>query len=173
MRIIISTLLFFLAVSSVAKAQNADVPRVSPFHISSLNTSFAMQGDFEGEYRVYPNRIEVKVTKADIRISERCPYKGHRLLSAVTFSLATSIDSKKWKIAYSGQGYSLERVMSSGDVVNLGELYFNIPIDESIDLSKYWLVVQMNDTVLDIAEEERVTGHAYAHSCRDIFSQPK
>lgn len=173
MRITISTLMILLAVSSVVNAQNVDEAKASPIHISSLNTPFAMQGDFEGWYRAYPNRIEVKLTKTDIRISEHCPYKGRRLLSAITISLATSLDGKRWKIAYPGQAYFLERVMSPGDVANLGEIYFNIPIDESIDLSKYWLVVQMNDTALDVPKTERVVGHAYAHSLRDVFSRPK
>jgi len=161
-----------LVVASSAKAQNANTSDGIPFHISSFNTPFALQGNFEGEYRVYPNRIEIRVTKADIRISDHCPYKGRRLLSAVNFTLATSVEDKKWKIVYPGQQHLLELVMTAGDAANLGELYFNIPIDGAIDLSKHWLVVQMNDTALDVPVEERTVGYAFAHSSRDIFRHP-
>jgi hypothetical protein len=174
MRQIISTLMVFLAVGSLAKAQNANANTSDgiPFHISSFNSPFAMQGNFEGEYRVYPNRIEIRVTKADIRISDHCPYKGRRLLSAVGFSLATSIDDRKWKPVYHGQRHLLELVMTPSDTASLGELYFNIPIDETIDLSKYWFVVQMSDTTLDVPIAEREVGYAFAHSSRDIFRLP-
>ena len=172
MRSIISTLMVLLVVASLSKAQDANTSGGIPFQISSFNTPFALQGNFEGEYRVYPNRIEIRVTKADIRISDHCPYKGRRLVSAVGFSLGTSVDNKKWKTVYHGQQYLLERIMTPGDAASLGELYFNIPIDETIDLSKYWLVVRMNDTALDVPIEDRVVGYAFAHSSRDIFRLP-
>ena len=172
MRLIITTLMVLLIVTSLSKAQNANLSDGIPFHISSFNTPFAMQGNFEGEYRVYPNRIEIRVTKADIRISEHCPYKGRRLLSAVGFSLGTSLGDKKWNTVSHGQQHLLELVMIAGDAVSLGELYFNIPIDETIDLSKYWLVVQMSDTALDVPIAEREVGYAFAHSSRDIFRLP-
>ena len=173
MRLGCQVLVTLLSIFALAEAQDAAVPEAHPFSISSLNTPFAMQGAFEGEYRIYSDRIELKVTKADIRISEHCPYKGHRLLSAVKFGLATSTDDKRWRIAHSGQAFFLEQVMRPGDMYSLGELYLYIPIDDSIDLSKHWLVVQMDDTVLDVAEEKRQKGYAYAHSCRDIFTQKK
>jgi hypothetical protein len=162
-----------LVISPLAKAQSGGSTEARRFSISSLNTAFAMQGDFEGEYRIYPDRIELKLTKANILISEHCPYKGRRLLSGVRFGLATSTEDKRWKIAEAGQEFFLEQVMSPGDMHSLGELYFYIPKDDSIDLSKYWLVVQMKDTVLDIPEEKRRQGYAFAHSCRDIFTQAK
>jgi len=162
-----------LLVSSMAHAQDAAAPEAHPFSISSLNTGFAMQGVFEGEYRIYPDRIELKVAKANIHISEHCPYKGGRLLTAVKFGLAVSTGEKRWKIAHTGQEISLEEIMRPGDKHDLGESYFRIPIDNSIDLSKHWLVVQMEDIVLDVPEEKRRKGYAYVHSCRDIFTRNK
>jgi hypothetical protein len=163
-------LLVLLVISSLTRALDAGGSDARPFSISSLNTAFVMQGDFGGEYRVYPNRIELKITKANIRISEHCQYKGRGLLSAVKFGLATGTDDGRWKIAHGGQEFFLEQVISSGDIHSLGELYFSIPKDDSVDLSKHWLVVQMEVTVLDVPEEKRLKGYAYAHSCRDIFT---
>jgi hypothetical protein len=61
--------------------------------------------------------------------------------------------------------------MRPGDTHSLGELYLYIPIDDSIDLSKHWLVVRMDDTVLDVPEEKWQKGYAYAHSRRDVFTR--
>lgn len=165
------TLVVLLAVSPIVNPQDAGGPVAKPFSVSSLNTPFAMQGDFEGEYRIYPDRIELKITKANIRISEHCPYKGRRLLSAVKFGLATSTENKRWKIAHESPEFFLEQIMSPGDQHSLGEMYFYIPRDDSVDLSKHWLVVRMEDNVLDVPEERKRKGYAFAHSCRDIFMQ--
>jgi hypothetical protein len=173
MRILAYTLMVFLAMSTLAKAQDTEVSKIGAFHISSLNSPFAMQGIFEGEYQVYPNRIAVKLAKADITLTDRSPYKGRRLLSTVTFSLTTMMDDKRWKIVYHGQAYSLERVMSPGDTVKLAEIDLSIPMDETIDLSKYWLVVEMAETLLDAPGEKCIAGYSYAHSRRDIFFDSK
>lgn len=166
-------LVVLLAFPLTARAQDAGVPEARAFHISSLNTPFAMQGEFKGEYRVHPGWIEVRVTQADIRISEHCPYKGRRMLSALKFALATSTDNNRWKVARAGQEFILGRVLRPGDTHSLAEIYFHIPIDDSVDLSKHWLVVEMEDNVLDVPEERRRKGYAFAHSCRDIFSRPQ
>jgi hypothetical protein len=166
-------LVFLLAVSPFAAAQDGGAAEARPFSISSLNTPFAMQLHADGEYRVYPDRIELRVTRADIRISEHCPYKGRRLLSALKFGLATHTEDGRWTIADGGQDFFLEQVMSPGDTHGLGELYFHIPKDDSIDLSKHWLVVQMEDTTLDVPEQRRRKGYAFAHSCRDIFTRDR
>jgi hypothetical protein len=166
-------LLILLITSPFAVAQVGGAPETQPFSISSRNTAFAVQGDFEGEYRIYPDRIELRVMRADISISEHCPYKGRRLLSGVKFGLAVNTDGKRWKIATATPEYPLDQMMSPGDTSNLGELYFYIPRDDSIDMSKHWLVVQMADTAIDVPEEKRRKGYAYAHSCRDIFTRDK
>ena len=165
-------LLILLIASSSVIAQERGTPEAQSFSISSLNTAFAMQGDFEGEYRVYPDHIEMRVTKADISISEHCPYKGRRLLTGVKFGLAVKTHNK-WKIATAAQEFTLEQVMNPGDTHNLGELYFYIPKDDSLAMSKHWLVVQMASTALDLPEESQRKGFAYAHSRCDIFAHDK
>ena len=165
--------IILLVISSLTRAQDAGGSDVRPFRISSLDTAFSVHGDFDGEYRVYPDRIELKITKANIRINEHCPYRGRILLSHVKFGLATGTDDGRWKIAPGGQEFSLEQIISAGDIHSLGELYVSIPKDDSVDLSKHWLVVQMGVTVLVVPEEKRRKGHTYAHSCRDIFQAAK
>lgn len=172
MRILVFTLIAFFGVLPVVKAQDADVLKAGSFHISSLNTAFAMQGDFEGEYRIHPDRIEMKVTKADISISHHCPYKGRRLLSAIKFMLITKTEDGRRKTTSSGQEFPLRQVMSPGDSHKIGEMFFDIPINGSVDLSQHWLLVQMEDITLDEPEEGPTKGFAYAQSRKDIFSLP-
>lgn len=171
MRLCALAVLILLTAPAQAGAEEAGLPEARPFSISSLNTAFAMQGEFEGEYRVFPDLIELRVTRADIRVSEHCPYKGRRLLAAINLALATGIEGKQWRLAGAGQEFYLGQVMRPGDSYSLGELYFYIPIDDSIDLSQHWLVMQMEDNVPDVAEEERLKGYAFAHSCRDVFTR--
>ncbi len=168
-------LVVLLSVSPLAGAQSAFSPEAHPFTISSLNTPFATQGEFEGEYRVYPERVELRVTKANVYLSEHCPYKGLRLLSAVKFGLAAGTDGNRWKTVGAGKEFLMEQVMSPGDTYSLGELYFDIPRDSSIDLSKHWLVVQMEEFALELPEERqrKRPGYAFAHSRRDIFAPGK
>lgn len=173
MRLAVLAVVVLLVLVPLSKAQDAGEPEAKRFTISSLNTPFAVQADFEGEYRIYPNMIELKVTKADIRVSEHCPYQGRRLLSSVKVGLATTTDDKRWKIAIIGREFPIERVVQPRDSFSLGELYFHIPVENSIDLSKHWLVVKIEDTPLDVAEEERGKGYAFAHSRRDLFTLKK
>ena len=167
------SLLFLLIVSTLAMAQDGGAAESRPFTISSLHTAFGMQADFAGEYRLYPERIELRFTKMNISISEHCPYKGRRLLSGIKFGLATNTVEGRWRIANTAPQFYLEKVMSPGDTHDLGELYFYIPRDDSVDLSKHWLVVQMADTAIDVSEDKRRRGYAFAHSSRDIFIKRK
>jgi hypothetical protein len=152
--------------------QDAGVPEARPFSFSSLNTGFAIQGEFEGEYRIYPDRVVVRVTKADIRYSEHCQYQGRMLLSAVKFGLGANVNGG-WKFAHAGQAALLGQEMRPGDRLGLVELHFSIPTGAEVDLSQHWLVAQMEGTALDVPAEKRRKGHAYAHSDRDIFTSSR
>ncbi len=173
--------LFFIAlivVSSVCPSvtwrQHPSESSAVPFHISSRGTAFGMQGTFDGEYRVYPNSIEITVTNATIYISEKCPYQGRREVATIKFGLATGIAEKRWKTASRSESFAVGRVMSPGEEHTLTSLHFSIPKETSTDLSKHWFVVELEDVILDLGEEEkRRTGYSYAHSDRSIFSQPQ
>jgi hypothetical protein len=164
-------LMILLVVSPLALAQSGD-SETKPFIITSLNTAYGVQGVFEGEYRVFANRIQINLKRAEIRISENCPYKGRRLVSSVKFGLAVNAEDNRWKIARaSGNEYRPKRIMLPGDTYDLGTLYFEIPLDDTVDLTRHWLVVQMENNSLDALEEQE--GYAFAHTSRDIFVPKK
>lgn len=172
MKLLFTTLAAILLLCPLANhAQATTEPEAIPFHFTSFNTPFAMQGDFEGEYRVYPTSIEINLTKAVIRISEHCPYKGRREFAALTFTLATHPPGGGWKMAFKSQQFFLNRIMIPRDEFSFGPVQFSIPRDEKTELSNYWLVAQMEDNALDDPRERHVTGYAFAHSCQDIFVQ--
>ncbi|MEK6283695.1 MAG: hypothetical protein AABN95_25350 [Acidobacteriota bacterium] len=165
-------LMAMLALSclSTANSQQDLSPEAQPFYISSLNTGFGVRGLFEGEYRIYPDRIKLKVTKAEIRVSRDCPYQGRRQISALRFDLAKSLGDKRWDSIKSGQDFFIDEVMNPGDSISFHDLYFDILIDDSIDLPKHWLLVRIEDTALDVPPECLQKGYAFAHSSCDIFS---
>jgi hypothetical protein len=165
-------LMVILALSccSTAQAQQDLSPEAQPFYISSLNTAFGVRGKFEGEYRIYPDRIKLKVTKAEILVSLDCAYQGRRQISAMMFDLATRLENKKWSGIKAGQNFLLNEVMSPGDRVTFHDLYFDILLDKPVDLSKHWLMVQIEDIALDLPDERLRKGYAFAHSSCDIFA---
>jgi hypothetical protein len=171
MRVMKSALfaLFLLcAAAGVCEAQTAGEPKAVPFHISSLGSAFAMQGDFDGEYRVYEEGIEVRLTGGLVRISPHCPYKGRRVFGAIRFALTTARE-KGWKMVSTSEKFWVERIMLPNDQYQLGPISFWIPKESGADLSKHWMVVQMDDITLDIPDGEERDGYAIAHSGRDIF----
>ena len=173
-RLLLFTLLpvfsFLLLCQPPAHAQTLTEPEAVPFHISSLKSAFAMQGDFEGEYRIYPEAIKVRLTKALVRIGTHCPYKGGRQLNAVSLALATNNAEGRWTIAFESQKRYFGRNMFPGDEYTFDGVEFIIPKEATTDLAKHWFVVQMDDFIYENpTKKESVEGYAYAHSCRDIF----
>ena len=164
-------ILFLLVSSPIAKAQVASQSNPLAFTMSSVNTGFGLQGEFEGKYRIYPDRVEVWFTKADIAASKDCPYQGRRLLTALKIGLATNTENKAWKIAYPSEQFAVGQVISIGETHQLGEFELTIPLNDKIDLSRYWLVVQLEANALDLPEASGRIGYYYAHSRCDIFAK--
>ena len=162
----------FLLCPAINQAQDSIDPPAVSFQMSSFNTAFGMQADFAGEYRVHPDSIEVDLTKADIRISTHCPYKGRRDFAALQFGLAKNVEDDKWDIASASQKFVVERIMSPGEEYSLGSIHFSIPKEPGVDLSERWLVAQLDDITLDTADGKPSRGAAFVQSCKDIFSKP-
>jgi len=152
-----------------AMAQDSVSPESQPLKISSLNTPFAVQSQFSGKFKVYPSAIALEFEKSLITVSEHCPYKGRRLLTTLKVSLATSTD-KGWKLVGSAPTIPIQQVLKANDSIDLGELNVLIPLTEPLELSKYWLVLQIEETSLD-GDLESPTGVSFAHSDRQIFSR--
>jgi len=166
------SILILLVTLSVAESQIPGTSEPHAFTISSINSGFGIQGNFEGKYSIYPDRVEVWITQADIAASKHCPYQGRRLLTALKIGLATNTENGGWKIAYASDQIAVGQVISIGETHQLGEFRLNIPLNGEIDLARCWLVVQLEANVLDIPEHVGVTGHHYAHSRCDIFARP-
>lgn len=174
MKALVSTCILLLAFTSTfGLTPGNDQGESVPFSISSLNSGFGIQGDFEGEYRLYPTGVELRFTRADIYVSKQCPYQGRRLITAIKVGLGTNVGAKSWKILTASQGMTLDLMMSPGDVYELGEFYAYIPKDELNDLSENWLVVSIEGTAVDLTDRKPQKGYCFAHSCRDIFAQLK
>lgn len=155
--------------SASARAQNSGSAESHSLQISSLKTPFAVQTQFSGKFKVYPSAIALEFEKSLITISENCPYKGRRLLTTLKVSLATSSD-KGWKLVGSAPTIPIQQVLKANDSIDLGELNLLIPLTERLELSKYWLVLQIDETTLD-GDLDSTDGVSFAHSDRTIFSQ--
>jgi Flp pilus assembly protein TadD len=160
----------FVTSTPTFQEDSSDSNKAIPFHISSMNDSFfAMVGTFDGNYRVYPDFIEVNVTKATLYLRDSTSYKEREELNSVTFSLGTD-RPKGWDTLNKSQSLPVNKVMKPGDTYTFNSTRFLIPKNGSTDLSKHWLVVEMEVTSLDGEYAGTSPGYTYAHSQEDIFS---
>lgn len=142
-----------------------------PFTISSLGTPFGVQMRLEGTYTVNETYVEVEVERASLYVSEHCPYQGRRFVSTLVVGLATKGRRSLWEIENRSLPVYVERVLSPRDEYKLAGLHFQIPRSADTDLSQRWLVVEAEETSLDMPNNDPDrTGYHLAHSRRDIFA---
>ena len=158
---------FLLLGISPAYAQSANDHEDKPFHISSRGSAFGVQGEFEGTYRVTDSSIEIYVSKATLYVSEHCPYQGRRSINYITFALGKQ-EASKWKLENRGQSLYLNVVMSPREEHVMSDLHFSLPMESELDLTKRWLVVEIQEDTLD-GPAHGGKGYAFVQSCKDIF----
>lgn len=171
---------FFIAVFAllsavtIIQAQTNENSAGGSFKVSSLNDGFfAFVGDFEGNYQVFPERIEVEVTRGKIILRDVSSYRGQRELKGLSVGLAATTE-KRWKIACDSEPLKIDKVMTPDTEYQIENTKFIIPKDPAIDLSQHWLVFTMSGRMLDRANPaENQIGTAYAHSSRNIFGGNK
>ena len=134
--------------SSLANGQEPAAFEAAPLHISSLNTSFGVRGEFTGEYQIHPDSIKVTLSRSFIMVSENCPYKGRRYIDSIQVGLATSIDEKKWDVVSWSKEHFVEKVMKPGERHEFEGIELTIPREGQTDLENYWLVIQIEDIPL-------------------------
>ena len=148
-----------------ARWQNA------PFKISSLGSAFGVQVELEGTYTVNEHSVEVSVNRALIYVSEHCPYQGRRFVNTLVIGLATNTPRGAWEIENRSLPVAVERVLSPREEYRLAGLHFQIPRSAGTDLTKRWLVVETEETSLDLPDNERdEKGYHFAHSRRNLFA---
>jgi hypothetical protein len=144
-----------------------------PFTISSLGTAFGVQVKVEGTYTVYETYVEVNVARALIHVSEHCPYQGRRLVNTLSVGLAAKSTRGPWEIENRSLPFTVEQVLRPREEYKLSDLSFQIPRGAGTDITQRWLVVEAEDTALDLPDgDPDTTGYAFAHSRRDLFAQP-
>ena len=169
MKFILNLIFIFLLLGMPATyAQTAGEPKAMPFHISSRGTAYGVQGEFEGTYRVYDSSVEIHVSQATISVSEHCPYQGRRRINYIKFRLWNQ-EAPKWRVENSDTPLYLYAIMSPREEYSLSDLHFSLPKEFTMDLTKRWLVVEIQEDALDLPVEARKTGYAFVHSCPDIF----
>jgi hypothetical protein len=166
---LLPVILFMLFVTGVQAQTSAESSPV-PFSISSINSSFALAGTFEGEYRVRDDSIEITISSASVYLRNYGSYHGRRELSFISVGLASATAPGRWKVISHSRAVPVGETMKPGDRYLAEEkMRFSIPLESSLDLTKCWLLVEMGEITLDSDFEGRV-GYALAQSSRDIFS---
>jgi hypothetical protein len=162
-------LLLFLTTVSAARAQRGEDTAPVHFSISSRGTGFGVQADYEGTYLNRADRIEVRVTKVTFYVSDHCPYKGSRTIDHVRFGLGVETGRvAEWKIESASEPVLVGLQLNPKEEYTLYDQNFSIPKSEGVDLSKRWLVAEIQTQAVDAPAYER-TGLAYTSSCKDFF----
>jgi hypothetical protein len=106
-----------LAICSTTVGAQTQADNTShPFSISSTRSEFALVATIDGEYRVFPKRIELTVRKVTITLRDNSRYKGPRQL--VSLGVGLAVDTSKdgaWKIVEQSKDVSIKRTMRPGD----------------------------------------------------------
>ena len=168
---LLMTLIAISFLATPAQVAPEQTPDARPFRISSIGTAFGVQAQIDGEYVIEGDRIRLRIAKAEILVSEHCPYKGRRQLSALRIGLGTRVEGRSWKIDQKGESFLLSNVMVPGDKFEFNEVFLDIPLDPSVDLSTHWLVLQIEAIALDLPDRGDRKGYSFAHSACDIFNQ--
>ncbi len=163
-----------LLVSQPAKTRARVVQeQPKPFAISSLGTAFGVQVTVVGTYTVSEKHVDVYVDRLLIRVSEHCPYQGRRFINTLLVGLGTTGKRGGWEMEHRSLPVFVERVMAPREEYRLVGLRFQIPRNEGADMSKRWLVFEIEETSLDVPDgDPDRTGYAFAHSCRTLFASP-
>lgn len=171
---LVFTLIAIAFLATPAQVAPGPAPDARPFRISSIGTAFGVQTQVDGEYVIEADRIRLRITRAEILVSEHCPYKGRRQLSKLRIDLATRVEGRSWKSNQKGQTLLLNNVMGPGEKFEFNEVYLDIPLDAGTDLSKHWMVLMIEEVSLDLPElpdlQDR-KGYSFAHSACDVFNQ--
>ncbi|MEQ8956317.1 MAG: serine/threonine-protein kinase [Coleofasciculus sp. C2-GNP5-27] len=136
-----------------------------PFYIFSENNGL-FDTKFEGSYSVSPTVIEITLTKTTI-IRRETRYQGKNLVTAISVGLASD-SPNGWK-GINHQSHEMNRVMKVDDAysfANYHPIRFSIPRPN--DLSKYWLVFDIQSVNVDSSNPKLI--HNYTYSQQDIFS---
>lgn len=165
------TLIAIAFVATPAQMAPAHPSDARPFQISSIGTAFGVQAQVDGEYEIEADRIRLRITKAEILVSEHCPYKGRRQLSKLRIDLATRLEGRSWTSSHKGQSLLLNNVMGPGEKFEFNEVSLDIPLEPTTNLSKHWLVLMIEEVSLDLPDLQDRKGYSFAHSDCDVFNQ--
>jgi hypothetical protein len=150
-------------------AQSVDDPESKPFQMSSRGSPFGLQAEFEGTYRIYDSSIEIYVSKVTFYVSEHCPYQGRRMLNYIKFALWNPELPKRVESRSLPRYVAL--IMSPREEHTITDLHFTLPKESTLDLSRRWLVAEMQEDALDTSGEDNGKGFAFVHSCKHIFAK--
>lgn len=166
MKLIYTIILVFI-VSIFTKCYAQTQPIVE-FNISSMNSGFAITGIFQGEYRIYNDFIEINFVKSKFLSNNNLENKRKRLLKSMTVGLGKNLPDGKWDMTNHSLSYLIDKPIDLSESYNMENIKFLIPKDLNIDLSKNWIIIQLEITELEGATNQ--IGYVYAHSNKDIFN---
>lgn len=152
-------------------AQNRPNLGGTNFSISSQTGSYSVLAEIDGSFKIQDGQLVVTVNQGSIRLVNSDPDDTRPRLSSITAGLAVSKGRGNfWDMTRKSKRLSLTKKSADGETFLLENVTFAIPLpDNRLPLSSYWLVFQVEDSVVDAGT--RLTGTYYVQSDRTIFAK--
>jgi len=121
---------------------------------------FSTVGQFEGTYQVQPGYIELNFARADIQLLGSANNLRPRLVTELKIALAKTAPKNAWDAGEKYPFASVNKLLQVGERLQLAPASVRIPINDSIDLSRQWLVVQITEVRTDTPNSAKPSGQA-------------
>lgn len=158
-----------LSVGSVS-AQTRGNLSGADFSINSQTGAYSILAVLDGSFRIQDGQMLVTVKQGSIRLVNSDSRDTHPRSTYLTAGLAISKGRGNfWDMSKKSKRISMKK-SADGEEFVLEDVTFAIPLpDNGIPLSSYWLVFQIEDSVVDSGT--RLTGTYYVQSDRAIFAK--
>lgn len=139
-----------------------------PFTMAAISQDSAFAGTFTGRMRAAGDDVELLFDAGRLTYTGVGRYAGPREVGSVAFAFAQGDRADYWRVASRSDRTRLRRVVAAGAELVLDSL--RVRIDRrGLPLSEYWLVVEIENVLIDVPATSQARGLAYLHSDRTFF----
>ena len=142
-----------------------------PFRISSLDTQFAIVGEFEGVARVGADTIEVVISRAVVQLASGVSPSDTVSDIRVSAGLGMPLDDQgNWIVADSSEWLPVRKRLAGGERQALGPLRFRALRPTQAPLSSFWLLLALEGRTGSSARQPGTLFGTFAHGDPEMFA---
>ena len=137
--------------------------------LSTLGGTWTVQGEFKGRMSLGAQSLALSFDKARLVVRDKAPAGTRRQIVSVTPVLATSTAEAPFTIARRGKALAVNREVSLEQPCEVEAFTSEIVLDNTIDLSKHWLVLEIQMT-RPAPDDKAGPSFVFINSDKNIFA---